>query len=59
MVRNFLSGGAAINALARQAGARVVMVDIGVAADFEPPEGLVRRKIARGRAISERAGDDR
>jgi nicotinate-nucleotide--dimethylbenzimidazole phosphoribosyltransferase len=34
MVLNFLSGGAAINVLARQAGAHVTIVDIGVAADF-------------------------
>jgi nicotinate-nucleotide--dimethylbenzimidazole phosphoribosyltransferase len=31
MVANFLAGGAAINVLARQAGASVVVVDIGVA----------------------------
>src|SRR2546423_8557190 len=31
MVENFLTGGAAINVLARQAGARVVIADFGVA----------------------------
>jgi nicotinate-nucleotide--dimethylbenzimidazole phosphoribosyltransferase len=35
MVINFLRGGAAINVLARQARARVIVVDMGVAADFE------------------------
>lgn len=37
MVLNFLAGGAAINALARQAQADVTVVDIGVAADLEHP----------------------
>src|SRR5690349_13118408 len=32
MVANFVRGGAAINVLARQAGARVVVVDMGVKA---------------------------
>src|SRR5438045_3141111 len=31
MVQNFLNGGAAINVLARRAGARVVVADLGVA----------------------------
>jgi len=34
MVANFINGGAGINALARLAGARVVVVDMGVAADL-------------------------
>ncbi len=34
MVLNFVSGGAGINALARQANARVVVVDMGVAGDL-------------------------
>ena len=34
MVRNFVNGGAGINALARQAGAGVVVVDMGVAHDL-------------------------
>ena len=48
MVLNFLRGGAAINVLARQAGARVIVVDIGVAADFGEVTNLVQRKVARG-----------
>ncbi len=49
MVMNFLSGGAAINVLARQAGAIVAIVDIGVAADFDPSlPGLLQRKVAHG-----------
>src|SRR6266545_4563724 len=48
MVLNFLHGGAAINVLARQAGARVTVVDIGVATDFEPMPGLIQRKIMCG-----------
>jgi len=34
MVLNFLAGGAAINVLARQAGARVIVADFGVASDL-------------------------
>ena len=34
MVHNFLSGGAAINVLARQMGAEVRIVDLGVASDL-------------------------
>jgi len=48
MVYNFLHGGAAINVLARQAGARVVIVDIGVAKDFPSIDGLIQRKIGAG-----------
>lgn len=36
MVFNFMNGGAAINVLARHAGAEVVVVDIGVDFDFGP-----------------------
>jgi nicotinate-nucleotide--dimethylbenzimidazole phosphoribosyltransferase len=49
MVMNFLRGGAAVNVLARQAGASVTIVDIGVASDFDPSlPGLLHRKVARG-----------
>jgi len=51
MVLNFLQGGAAINTLARQANARVVVVDMGVASEIDDPSGqLVRYKIGLGTA---------
>jgi len=50
MVLNFLYGGAAINALAGHVGARIVVVDMGVAADMEPHPSLVIKKIAHGTA---------
>ncbi len=40
MVLNFLDGGAAINVLARHVGAKVIVVDCGVASDFDNPLGL-------------------
>jgi len=48
MVLNFLRGGAAINVLARHVGARVTVVDMGVASDIPPQPGLVIRKVAYG-----------
>ncbi|HTX73335.1 MAG TPA: nicotinate-nucleotide--dimethylbenzimidazole phosphoribosyltransferase [Rectinemataceae bacterium] len=48
MVLNFVRGGAGINVLARRAGARIAVTDVGVNADLEPAEGLYIRKIARG-----------
>jgi len=50
MVLNFLHGGAAINVLAGQAGARVVVADVGVAADLPAHPRLLRRKVAPGTA---------
>lgn len=50
MVFNFLNGGAAINVLARQAGARVVVLDAGVAADLPSHDNLVNAKVAPGTA---------
>jgi nicotinate-nucleotide--dimethylbenzimidazole phosphoribosyltransferase len=48
MVYNFLAGGAGINVLARHTGARVIIVDMGVAAKLEPHPQLISRKVARG-----------
>jgi nicotinate-nucleotide--dimethylbenzimidazole phosphoribosyltransferase len=50
MVLNFLAGGAAINVLSRQAGARVTVVDAGVAVDMPPADGLINGKIGYGTA---------
>ncbi len=48
MVLNFLAGGAAINVLARHAGARVRIVDAGVALDTPEHPNLVRLRLAPG-----------
>lgn len=48
MVKNFLNGGAAINVLSRHIGARIIVVDMGVAADFTPQPGLIIKKITHG-----------
>ncbi len=47
MVYNFVNGGAGINVLARHVGARVVVVDMGVAAKIENPT-VVNKKIGYG-----------
>ncbi len=47
MIYNFLAGGAGINVIARQAGAEVFVVDVGVAGEVEA-EGLIRRKVVSG-----------
>jgi nicotinate-nucleotide--dimethylbenzimidazole phosphoribosyltransferase len=48
MVYNFLSGGAGINVLAKHIGARVVVVDMGVAEDLKPHPELIIKKINYG-----------
>ena len=48
MLENFLRGGAAVNVLARHAGARVVMADFGVAAPLVSHPALVVKKVAPG-----------
>ena len=50
MVYNFLRGGAGINVLARHAGAEMVILDAGVAADLEPHPLLRAVKVAYGTA---------
>ena len=50
MVANFLAGGAVVNAFARQAGASVTVVDVGVVATLEPAAGLVQARIRPGTA---------
>ncbi|MBL7061828.1 MAG: nicotinate-nucleotide--dimethylbenzimidazole phosphoribosyltransferase [Dehalococcoidia bacterium] len=48
MVLNFLKGGAAINVLAEQIGARVIVVDMGVKGGFQPLPGLLCKMIDFG-----------
>ena len=48
MVENFLREGAAVNVLARHAGARVVVADLGVAAPLPSHPALRSRKIGPG-----------
>jgi nicotinate-nucleotide--dimethylbenzimidazole phosphoribosyltransferase len=48
MVANFLDGGAAVNAFARQAGVTVTVVDVGVNADLLPHPSLINLKVRRG-----------
>ena len=45
MVATFCAGGAAVNVLARHAGAEVVVVDVGVAARLEDAPGLRHAKV--------------
>src|SRR3989475_5561514 len=48
MVHNFLRGGAAINVLAREVHARIVVADIGVKSDLESHASLRAVKVRRG-----------
>jgi len=48
MVSNFVHGGAGINVIARQVGARVVTVDMGVATDLESSPNLLVKKVDYG-----------
>lgn len=48
MVAVLAGGGAAINVLARQAGASVLVVDVGVATEVEAATGLLDRRLRPG-----------
>jgi nicotinate-nucleotide--dimethylbenzimidazole phosphoribosyltransferase len=48
MVENFRAGGAAVNVLARQCGAQVYVVDMGVVADVPADDRVWDRKVRRG-----------
>lgn len=48
MVANFCAGGAAVNVLARHAGASVVVVDVGVATPCPPHPSLRDANVRRG-----------
>ena len=50
MVENFLRGGAAVNVLARDCGARVVVADFGVASVLGGTDTLVRCSLGAGTA---------
>lgn len=50
MVENFRAGGAAVNVLAREAAADVVVVDIGVATDVKEDRVVWARKVRPGTA---------
>ena len=50
MVANLAAGGAVVNALARQVGASVTVVDVGVAGELPDAPTLLRHKVARGTA---------
>jgi len=51
MIRNFVEGGAGVNVLARQAGARVVIMDVGIAGDLSDlasSGAVLSRRVAPG-----------
>jgi len=50
MVANIAAGGAAINQLARHAGAQVVLVDVGVKCDLLSTDNVVQARVANGTA---------
>lgn len=55
MVANFVAGGAAINVFSRRIGARLEVVDVGVASEL-PAHGIVRDRVRPGTANLAREG---
>ncbi|MEV4202505.1 nicotinate-nucleotide--dimethylbenzimidazole phosphoribosyltransferase [Micromonospora globbae] len=58
MIANFLAGGAVVNAFARQAGAAVTVVDVGVATPI-PTAGTEPLDPAGGASVLDPAGSER
>ncbi len=50
MVANFLAGGAVVNAFARQVGAEVTVVDVGLAGEAPASDRLLARRVRSGTA---------
>lgn len=48
MVKNFLSGGAGVNVLARCAGAQVHVIDVGMKEDITDAPELISKKVRKG-----------
>ncbi len=48
MVHAFVSNGASINVLAKHAGAKVLVADLGVNCDFDPALPIVHTKVRKG-----------
>jgi nicotinate-nucleotide--dimethylbenzimidazole phosphoribosyltransferase len=48
MVYNFINDGASINVLARHAGAKVCVADLGVNHDFDPELPIFHKKVKKG-----------
>ena len=48
MVRNFCAGGAAVNAISKTVGARVSVLDVGVAGELERHPSLRGAKVRAG-----------
>ncbi|MFC1992285.1 nicotinate-nucleotide--dimethylbenzimidazole phosphoribosyltransferase [Chloroflexota bacterium] len=48
MVSNFIRGGAGLNVIARQVGAKIIAVDMGIAIDLEDYPDLLVKKVGYG-----------
>lgn len=50
MVKNFAAGGAAINVLAKQCGAAITIINVGVLVDVAAVKGVVQANVRKGTA---------